>query len=70
MGRNYGHGGEIMDTIDSCVICGKEIPPGPDFCSDECEQAAARMFADEVKAYLSKTTKTTYGTLFSGRKEE
>jgi ribosomal protein L24E len=26
-----------MDNIDTCLVCGKEIPPGPDFCSAECE---------------------------------
>lgn len=24
------------DSIDHCLTCGKEIPPGPDFCSDVC----------------------------------
>lgn len=23
--------------IDTCLICGREIPPGPDVCSPECE---------------------------------
>lgn len=30
-------GTEKSDVIDWCIVCGKEIPPGPDFCSDECE---------------------------------
>ena len=29
-----------MDVIDTCLICGQEIPPGPDFCSDVCEERA------------------------------
>src|ERR1700726_1006814 len=29
------------DQIDTCLVCGKEIPPGPDFCSNECELKAA-----------------------------
>jgi Uncharacterized protein containing a Zn-ribbon (DUF2116) len=26
-----------MDNIDTCLVCGTEIPPGPDFCSETCE---------------------------------
>ena len=26
-----------MDNIDTCLVCNKEIPPGPDFCGPECE---------------------------------
>lgn len=25
------------DCIDTCAVCGVEIPPGPDTCSNECE---------------------------------
>lgn len=25
------------DLIDTCLVCGVEIPPGPDTCSAECE---------------------------------
>lgn len=25
------------DNIDTCTVCGKEIPPGPDFCGHACE---------------------------------
>lgn len=27
----------MTDTIDTCLVCGKEIPPGPDSCGSECE---------------------------------
>jgi hypothetical protein len=27
------------DNRDYCPVCNKEIPPGPDFCSTECEVA-------------------------------
>lgn len=30
----------IEDNIDQCLNCGKEIPPGPDFCSKDCEEEA------------------------------
>jgi predicted nucleic acid-binding Zn ribbon protein len=26
------------DNRDYCQVCGKEIPPGPDFCSLTCEE--------------------------------
>ena len=29
------------DNIDTCLVCGVEIPPGPDFCGAECEAKAA-----------------------------
>jgi hypothetical protein len=29
------------DNRDHCLVCGKEIPPGPDFCGLECEARAA-----------------------------
>jgi ribosomal protein L24E len=32
------------DNIDQCLVCGQEIPPGPDFCSEECEQKAEKLF--------------------------
>lgn len=25
------------DNVDTCLVCGKEIPPGPDCCSPECD---------------------------------
>lgn len=25
------------DDMDTCWVCDKLIPPGPDFCSPECE---------------------------------
>jgi len=25
------------DTVNTCFVCDKEIPPGPSFCSEECE---------------------------------
>jgi hypothetical protein len=28
------------DNIDTCLVCGTEVPPGPDFCSAECEEKA------------------------------
>ena len=28
---------ETTNTSDHCLVCGAEIPPGPDFCSLECE---------------------------------
>lgn len=28
------------DAIDECLMCGTEVPPGPDFCSTECEAKA------------------------------
>ncbi len=31
---------EHSDNIDVCLVCGKEIPPGPDYCSKECEEKA------------------------------
>ena len=30
------------DAIDQCLSCGAEIPPGPDFCSAECENFGTR----------------------------
>jgi hypothetical protein len=30
----------VPDNIDTCLVCGTEIPPGPDFCGDECEERA------------------------------
>jgi hypothetical protein len=27
----------MSDNIDVCLVCSKEIPPGPDFCSADCE---------------------------------
>lgn len=27
-----------QDNIDTCIVCGKEIPPGPDCCSVKCEK--------------------------------
>lgn len=35
------------DNIDTCLVCGTEIPPGPDFCSTECE-ARAKPFPDQT----------------------
>lgn len=29
------------DAIDTCLVCGKEVPPGPDFCSIRCEMICA-----------------------------
>ena len=29
--------GEPQDIPDTCIICGKVIPPGPDTCSPDCE---------------------------------
>lgn len=26
------------DHRDTCLICGVEIPPGPDFCGEACEK--------------------------------
>ena len=28
----------IKDNKDTCLVCNKEIPPGPDFCGTECEE--------------------------------
>jgi hypothetical protein len=28
----------LTDIKDYCLVCDKEIPPGPDFCSAECEK--------------------------------
>jgi hypothetical protein len=28
------------DNIDTCLVCDTEVPPGPDFCSSECEERA------------------------------
>jgi hypothetical protein len=28
------------DNIDTCLVCDTEVPPGPDFCSAECEEKA------------------------------
>jgi hypothetical protein len=30
--------GDIMDNVDRCLVCAKNIPSGPDFCSLECEE--------------------------------
>ena len=30
----------LEDHIDTCLVCGTEIPPGPDFCSKTCEGKA------------------------------
>lgn len=27
----------VNDNVDTCLVCGKGIPPGPDFCSMNCE---------------------------------
>lgn len=32
-GINYA----APDVPDTCLMCPTEIPPGPDFCSEECE---------------------------------
>jgi len=29
--------GKSKDSIDQCLVCGTEIPPGPDSCSTACE---------------------------------
>lgn len=26
------------DVVDTCLVCGEVIPPGPDFCSNKCEE--------------------------------
>lgn len=28
----------VRDNIDTCAVCGKEIPPGPNCCSPECDK--------------------------------
>ena len=28
------------DSHDECLVCGTEVPPGPDFCSATCEELA------------------------------
>lgn len=35
----------MTDHIDTCIVCGKEIPPGPDCCSTECDAILARVMA-------------------------
>ena len=25
---------KVEDNVDTCLVCNKEIPPGPDFCSE------------------------------------
>jgi hypothetical protein len=32
--------GPVQYNIDTCLVCGTEVPPGPDFCSSECEERA------------------------------
>ena len=40
--NKYAEGNStIMDNRDYCFKCDKEIPPGPDFCSPECELEAS-----------------------------
>jgi hypothetical protein len=33
-GKDYS---KRKDNIDTCLICGAEVPPGPDFCGGTCE---------------------------------
>lgn len=44
----------MADNIDTCSICGKEIPPGPDFCSTECELKAALIALLATDAHSTK----------------
>lgn len=50
--------GETKDNVDSCLVCGKEIPPGPDCCSPECDKKYAESLAPA-------TTKLTLGEILN-----
>jgi hypothetical protein len=38
----------MPDNIDTCLVCGTEIPPGPDFCGPECEKKAKPAYFVDV----------------------
>ena len=45
------------DSLDTCLVCGKEVPPGPDFCGEVCEAFAASV--DKNKELLEKLNDAT-----------
>lgn len=49
---------------DSCLVCDTELPPGPDFCSPECERASLTRAASRITAGL------LYGNFTRRRKAE
>ena len=42
----------LTDSRDYCLMCPTEIPPGPDFCSPECE-AKALPTVEDIRALLA-----------------
>ena len=60
--------------VDECLTCGKEVPPGPDFCSRACEDVFMWWndldqgeTLDVLKRIMKgKPTKTTFGLLAGG----
>lgn len=53
--------------IDTCLICGTEIPPGPDCCSAECEDLFTRLWKIEDLIYLALSFVTCDKHLIFGR---
>lgn len=47
-----------QDNIDTCAVCGQEIPPGPNCCSPECDTKYA--------VWLAETTLKNRGSQNSG----
>jgi len=58
-----------MDNIDTCLVCGTEIPPGPDFCSASCEERyeARREQAERVMPLIGPLLDAWHGTDLSFR---
>jgi hypothetical protein len=48
-------GGNMEDNRDYCLMCDAEIPPGPDFCSDECEERARKITKERATTPSSET---------------
>lgn len=58
-------GTEKSDVIDQCMVCGKEIPPGPDCCSDECEVKMLRKELQKWEDAVSAATGAAVGSRWS-----
>jgi hypothetical protein len=47
----------LEDIKDTCLVCNKEIPPGPDYCSNACEVLALRRDIEDLKWFLKSNEK-------------
>ena len=61
----------MTDNIDTCIVCGTEIPPGPDFCSTQCEITAGlrREQADRVMPLIGPLLDAWEGTALDFRSD-